>query len=153
MATWGKRAEPIYTVSSGVFNFNWDAKVQKGIAVFAVGEQATGDLPVDHVLSLRENPMVLITDQPKGITEKSSFHEHLEASLKIFSWNVVNLIVSVGDTHWTVYSFNMSYPMHRVDGDFIHDVLLTHPCGRLAPITCKSTASYELFVRSPNHTR
>jgi len=107
----------------GVFNFNWGAKVKKGIAVFAVGEQATGDLPVDHVLSLRENPMVLITDQPKGITEKSSFHEHLEASLKIFSWNVVNLIVSVGDTHWTVYSFNMSYPMHRVDGDFGHDVL------------------------------
>lgn len=109
--------------SFSFFNFNWGAKVKKGIAVFAVGEQASGDLPVDHVLSLRENPMVLVTDQPNGVTEKSSFHEHLEASLKLFSWNVVNLIVSVGDMHWTVYSFNMSYPMHRIDGDFSHDVL------------------------------
>ena len=106
-----------------LFRFNFGKKVKKGIAIIQTGEGKTGDLPVDHVLSLRENPMILITDQPQQITEKSAFKEHLEASLPIFSWNITNLVVSVGKTHWTVYSFNMSYPMHHIDGDFEKDVL------------------------------
>jgi len=126
------------------FNFNWGKKVKKGIAIIAVGEGKTKDLPVDHVTSLRENPMVLITDQPEQILEKSTFKDHLEASLPIFSWNIVNLIVSVGPEYWTVYSFNMSYPMHKIDGDFKKDVLYALVPKIYAPVVPPRISDFEI---------
>ncbi|PIZ81141.1 MAG: hypothetical protein COY02_03080 [Parcubacteria group bacterium CG_4_10_14_0_2_um_filter_41_6] len=126
------------------FAFDFGKKVKKGIAIIQTGEGETGDLPVDHVLSLRENPMILITDQPDEITEKSAFKEHLEASLPIFSWNITNLIVSVSKTHWTVYSFNMSYPMHRIDGDFNKDILHALVPKIYAPVIPPRISDFEI---------
>lgn len=128
----------------GWFNFDWGKKIKKGISVIIVGEGETGDLPVDHVMSLRDNPMVLITDQPQGISTKSSFHNHLEASLDIFSWNVVNLIVSVGQEYWTVYSFNMSYPMYKIETDFKENVLHALVPKIYAPVVPPKVSDFEV---------
>jgi|TARA_B100001971_G_C18252860_1_gene579679 hypothetical protein len=128
----------------GWFNFNWGKKVKKGIAVIVIGEGETGDLPVDHVMSLRDNPMILITDQPQQISTESTFKEHLEASLNIFSWNIVNLVVSVGKEYWTVYSFNMSYPMHRIEGNFKQDVLHALVPKIYAPVVPPRISDFEI---------
>jgi len=128
----------------GWFNFNWSKKVKKGIVIIAIGEGKTGDLSVDHVISLRENPMVLITDQPEQITQECTFNDHLESSLPIFSWNIVNLIVSVGLEYWTVYSFNMSYPTHKIDGDFNKDVLHTLIPKIYAPVIPPKISDFDI---------
>lgn len=129
-----------------IFKFNFGKKVKKGIAVISIGDGETGNLPVDHVLSLRHNPLILIIDQPKGITEKSSFKEHLEASLPIFSWNISNIIISVGDQFWTVYSFNMSYPIHWLDGNFEQDVLHALVPKIFAPVIPPKIEEFEVRI-------
>ncbi len=128
----------------GLFKFDFGKKVKKGIAIISVGEGETGDLPVDHVLSLRENPMVLIIDKPIGISKESSFKEHLEASLPVFSWNIVNLIISVGKNFWTVYSFNMSYPAHSFDRDFKKNVLHSLVPKIYAPVVPPRIGDFEI---------
>jgi len=121
--SFGMTLKNLFSGKFEFFKFDFGKKVKKGVSLIMIGEGETGDLPVDHVLSLRENPMILICKAPLGITKKSSLQDHISASLPIFSWNLVNLIISVGDENWTVYSYNMSYPTYDKKGDFKKDVL------------------------------
>lgn len=98
-------------------------KVKKGIAIIAVGEGKTGNLPMDNTMSFRENPVITIVEKPKEITASSNFNEHMETALKLFAWNMSNLIISVSKNEWVVYTFNGSYPTHQLDKNFKRDVL------------------------------
>lgn len=107
----------------GQFKIKGGKRVRKGVAIIATGEGAAGNLPMDNTISFKENPIITILNKPENISKSSSFQEHMEAALKMFSWNMTNLVISVGDSDWTVYSFNGSYPTYEENEKFKDNIL------------------------------
>lgn len=105
------------------FSMSLGKKIRRGIAVIATGEGVTGNLPMDLTTSFKENPVITIIDRPEEVDEQSGYIEHMEAALKQFAWHMTNLVISVTDKQWTIYSFNGSYPTYDLAAGFTDGVM------------------------------
>jgi len=103
--------------------FVFGKKIRRGIAIINLGEGKEGNLPIDCTISFKENPIVTILQKNDNLNENSSFSEHMEKALNLFTWNMTNLAVCVDKNSWMIYSFNLSYPNFLIDGDFEKNVL------------------------------
>ncbi len=123
-------------------------KIKKGIVVVATGEGQTGDLPMDRTLSFKENPIVTIVDRPAEISEKSDYKQHMDAALKLFTWHMTNLIISVAKNNWTIYSFNGSFPTYNKKEEFLPAVLNNLIPKIAAPVTPPRVSDFEIRMGS-----
>ena len=98
--------------------FVFGKKIRRGIAIINLGEGKEGNLPIDHTTSFKENPIITILRKNDKINESSSFQEHMENALNLFTWNMTNLAVCIDKNSWTIYSFNLSYPNFAISEDF-----------------------------------
>ncbi len=81
-------------------------KLREGIVVIAPGDLATGDLPVDHVTNLRRATVVGIVDGPCPATSEKDSQDKLNSIVKMLAWNIVQVVIYVDDTVWTVCTMN-----------------------------------------------
>ena len=81
-------------------------KLREGIVVIAPGDLETGNLPVDHVTNLRRATVVGIVDGPCPATSEKDSQDKLNSIVKMLAWNIVQVVIYVDDTVWTVCTMN-----------------------------------------------
>lgn len=98
-------------------------KIKKGISVVVLGEQDEDSLPMQYIYSFKDNSIITILDFPQNITEKSSFHDHFDTALSLFTHNMTNIVLGVNKEQWLLYNFNASHPIFQINNNFKEDVL------------------------------
>lgn len=98
-------------------------KIKKGVAIIVEGESETKNLAMRHLINLRENPIITILSEPKGINKNSSYLQHMNASLDIFAYHMTNLAIIVNSSDWAIYSLNGSHPYFSKTNSFKECVL------------------------------
>lgn len=98
-------------------------KIKKGISVIVLGEQKEEDLPMQYIYSFKDNSIITILDFPKNINKNSTFHEHFDTALSLFTHNMTNIVLGVNKENWLLYNFNASHPVFPIDRDFKENVL------------------------------
>lgn len=123
-------------------------KIKKGVSVFVMGEQKTEDLQMQYIYSFKDNSIISIFDFPKNISEKSTFHEHFDTALNLFTHHMTNIVIGVTKDKWILYNFNASHPIFSIEKDFKNNVLKALIPKIVAPIR-----PYKLseFVISNDH--
>ncbi|MDX9913989.1 MAG: hypothetical protein RBS77_05420 [Candidatus Moranbacteria bacterium] len=117
----GREMSPYHFSVKYFLDFVFGRKIKRGIAMIMLGSGKEYSLPMDYVTSFKDNPIVTILD--KRIKDDSNFSSHMEEALNLFSWNMTNLVVTVDDRTWTVYSFNLSNPVYELSNDFEHNII------------------------------
>lgn len=141
----------IQNFSTGKFEFfhvNLKPKVKQGIATIAIGNFDKGKLPIDFTLSLRHNPIVSIVKKTEAMELISEFDDHLENALNLFAWTMSNLIITVGQDSWTLYSYNASHPTFKFDDNFEINILNTLIPKIYAPVQPPKLADFEIRENS-----
>lgn len=98
-------------------------RIKQGISVVTVGENPIGFLPMERTSSFSECSIVSILPMPESISEESSFFEHFDTAMALFSYHMTNIVLAVGDKDWLLYNFNASHPRFPIDGNFRGAVL------------------------------
>lgn len=99
-------------------------RIKAGISVIALGEQTTGNLPMDNTSSFRKSSVISILDKPEHINTKTGFHEHFNTAMNLFAYHMTNIVLAVDKEEWLIYNFNASHPLFRLnDGAFKQHVL------------------------------
>ncbi|MBC8465104.1 MAG: hypothetical protein H8D63_01915 [Parcubacteria group bacterium] len=99
-------------------------RIKAGISIIALGEQATGNLPMDNTSSFRKSSVISILDKPKHINRQSGFHDHFNTAMKLFAYHMTNIVLAVDKKEWIIYNFNASHPIFDLnDGKFKEHVL------------------------------
>lgn len=80
-------------------------KIKKGIVVIALGAGKTGNLPIDHTISVKENCIVTIFDMPPQIDTESNFQSHFEIATNLFAYHMTNIAICVNEVSWIYYGF------------------------------------------------
>jgi hypothetical protein len=81
-------------------------KLREGLVVIAAGDLATGDLPVDHVANLRSATIVGVVDGPCPAEREEGLQEKLNSVVKTLAWSIVQVVIFVDDSAWTVCTMN-----------------------------------------------
>jgi len=105
------------------FFINFGKKVRENTVLVSTGKYKSGNLAMDHTMSLKRNPIVSITERSKNINDHSSYNDHLDEGLDLFSSEMCNLAVTVSDRDWLIYSYNGSYPSYDLEENFRKNVL------------------------------
>jgi hypothetical protein len=99
-------------------------RIKAGISIVALGEQATGNLPMDNTSSFRKSSVISILDKPKHINKQSGFHDHFNTAMELFAYHMTNIVLAVDEKEWLIYNFNASHPIFEFnDGEFKNHVL------------------------------
>jgi hypothetical protein len=120
----------IFSVPSGIY-INFGAiknllrreRIKSGISVVALGENETGNLPMDKTSSFTKSSVVTILDWPEGVKEDADFQEHFDVAMNFFAHHMTNIVIAVNDNKWLLYNFNASHPIYSRTGDFDKHVL------------------------------
>lgn len=102
---------------------NGREKVQKGIITFVAGEREGMDLPIRHVMTSTDNPIVTIIDMPDEVKNCSSYKKQMEIGLNLFTWHMCQVVICVDKYSWMVYSFNGFSKSYKRNAKFESDVL------------------------------
>lgn len=113
----------IFSGRKSFLKIKWGKKVKKGVVIIMCGEGKEGNLPIDNTIGFKYNPIITILNQPNKVNPNSSFYEHMNMALDLFAWNMTNILITVSDEDWTVYSFNASYPTYSLNKNFNDAVL------------------------------
>ncbi|NTV22158.1 MAG: hypothetical protein HGB03_01135 [Candidatus Yonathbacteria bacterium] len=98
-------------------------RIKAGISVIALGEQATGNLPMDNTSSFRRSSVITILDRPDNIKKETAFQEHFDTAMHLFAYHMTNIVLAVDEKEWIVYNFNASHPVYQIDDTFKEHVL------------------------------
>ncbi len=98
-------------------------RIRKGISVIALGENDTGNLPVDNTSSFQESSVITILDRPSNITNESNFYDHFNTAMNLFAYNMTNIVIVVDADQWILYNFNASHPTYEINKNFKQNVL------------------------------
>lgn len=112
-----------YVSFSNFFNFCFSKKINKNIAIFVLGDNRNSNLPINLVSNLKDNPIITVVDSQNIHAESWSFNNHMDYALKLFSYYMTNLAISVNEKKWTIYSFNLSHPEYNFDENFSYNIL------------------------------
>lgn len=107
----------------GSFFNKFGKKIKKGVAIIVEGESKTRNLAMAKLINLRENPIITIVQEPRDINKNSSYQEHMNASLNLFSYHMTNLAIIVNNSEWAIYSLNGSHPYFFKIKNFNQSVL------------------------------
>ncbi|PCI28310.1 hypothetical protein COB52_03865 [Candidatus Kaiserbacteria bacterium] len=100
-------------------------RMQKDIAVIALGSHSPGKLPVDSTSSFRKSSIVTVVDRPENISSSSSFSEHFDTAMDMFAYHMTNVIIAVSkEGEWTLYNFNAAHPTYSSSDEDMSDGVL-----------------------------
>lgn len=99
-------------------------RIKRGISVIALGEQKSGNLPMDHTSSFTESSVITILDWPENLRENADFYTHFDTALRLFAYHMTNIVIAVGDETWLLYNFNASHPIYRLDRNDFDQIIL-----------------------------
>ena len=106
---------------------NSKEKVRKGIVTFVVGEREGMDLPIRHVMTSTDNPIVTIIDMPdevrEGLSSGFSYKKHMDIGLNLFTWHMCQVAICVDKNSWIIYSFNGFSEFYKRNTGFEGNVL------------------------------
>ena len=89
-------------------------RVRKGVSVIALGENKSGNLPMDYTMSFRSTSVITILDMPPNIRTETEFHEHFDTAMQLFTYHMSNIVIIVGKDTWILYNFNASHPTYSL---------------------------------------
>ena len=112
-----------YIPLSSIPRFLKRTRVKKGISIVALGEQVSGDLPMEYIYNFKDNSVINVIDFPDGITADTDFQKHFDTAMGFFSHHMANIILAVDAKRWLVYNFNASHPIYDLTKDFSKNVL------------------------------
>ncbi|MEN9614450.1 MAG: hypothetical protein RLZZ347_757 [Candidatus Parcubacteria bacterium] len=98
-------------------------RLKRGISIVVLGDQPTGNLPMEYIYSFKDNSVINIVDFPKHINSTSDFESHFDTAMGMFSYHMANIILAVDDTKWMLYNFNASHPIYPIDNTIKEHVL------------------------------
>jgi len=119
-------------------------KLQEDLIIIAAGELATGNLPVDHVQSLRTTTIVGIVDGPCPAVEETADQEKLDRIVQTLSWSIVQVAIYVDADHWTITTMNGAVIPCPQRGSFAQDVLNVLVPKLAAPVVPPRAADFDL---------
>lgn len=115
--------ENVLTLST-IRHMKFGKKIKKGISVLALGEHETGNLPMDNTMSFSETSVVSIVDRPENINTDSTFQEHFDTAMNLFTHHMTNIAIAVDNEKWILYNFNASHPTFKIDSPNFKKYLL-----------------------------
>lgn len=122
-----------FNINAIKFLFN-RTKVKKGISIIVLGEQESDNLPMKFIYNFKDNSVITILDFPETISEKSSFHDHFDTALSLFTHHMTNIVIGVNDKDWLLYNFNASHPIFPINKNLKENVLKALVPKIVAPI-------------------
>ncbi len=112
-----------FIIQEDFLRTKWGRKVKAGIGIISIGEGETNNLPVDNKMSLRSNPVICIIDNPFMQRFAVSYLDKMQTGLRLFTWHVCNIIITVDREKWTIYSHNGSCRSYSLQSDFSYNIL------------------------------
>jgi hypothetical protein len=81
-------------------------KVKPGIVIIEEGDGKNGNLAIDRVSGLYQNPIIGINDGEPPIPEQANLQETLDSIVGVLAWNLAHVPVFVEDDRWTICTMN-----------------------------------------------
>jgi len=81
-------------------------KVKPGIVIIEEGEGKNGNLAIDRVSGLYQNPIIGINDGEPPIPEQANLQETLDSIVGVLAWNLAHVPVFVEHDRWTICTMN-----------------------------------------------
>jgi hypothetical protein len=117
-------------------------KLQDGMVIIAAGEMETGRLPVNFVGNLRRTTIVGIVDAPCPAGAGQANQEKLDSIVQELSWNIVQVVLFVEETQWTICTMNGAIIPCRIGEGFADDVEKTLISKVAAPVVPPHAADF-----------
>ena len=113
--------------------------IKKGIHIIVLGEQEEDNMPVECLISYRDNLILTVIDDNKYVEEgypKKEFSNQADYGLGLITWHFSNFVVGVGKDHWIPYGSTGLNDVYPIDftGSFKVDILKTLISKLFAPI-------------------
>jgi hypothetical protein len=83
-----------------------DHKVRPNIVIIEEGIAEDGNLGIDHVSGLYQNPIIGINDGKPPIPDNADLQETLDSIVSVLAWNLAHVPVFVEDDSWTICTMN-----------------------------------------------
>ncbi len=83
-----------------------DKKVKPNIVIIEEGDAEDGNLGIDHVSGLYQNPIIGINDGKPPIPDNADLQETLDSIVSVLAWNLAHVPVFVEDDKWTICTMN-----------------------------------------------
>lgn len=99
-------------------------KIREGVSVIALGEQETGNMPMDFTMSFRKTSVIYILEMPDHINIESDFQSHFNTAFDLFTHHMANIVIAVDKEEWLVYNFNASHTRYPINTPFFDKYLL-----------------------------
>jgi len=87
---------------------NEKGKVKPGILVFEQGEGKDGDLAINNVSTLYNNPIAGIFEGNLEIPENPTLQETLDSIVSVLAWNLTHVPLFIDNEEWTICTMNGS---------------------------------------------
>jgi hypothetical protein len=81
-------------------------KVKPGIVIIEEGDAKDGNLGIDYVSGLYQNPIIGINDGKPPIPDNADLQETLDSIVSVLAWNLAHVPVFVEDDRWTICTMN-----------------------------------------------
>lgn len=83
-----------------------NGRVKPGIVIIEEGEGTDGNLAIDYVSGLYQNPIIGINDGVPPIPDNATLQETLDSIVGVLAWNLVHVPLFVEDDRWTICTMN-----------------------------------------------
>jgi len=110
-----EKIDPLIPNPKALFSIKIGKKIKKGIAIIAIGENKSRNLPIDYTSSFVKNQIITIIEMPNEINSDSDFHAHFDTALKLFTKHMTHIVLAVSKTKWILYNMNASHPIYEID--------------------------------------
>lgn len=81
-------------------------RVKPGIVIIEEGVGEDGNLAIDHVTGLYQNPIIGINDGEPPIPENATLQETLDSIVGVLAWNLAHVPLFIEDNKWTICTMN-----------------------------------------------
>src|SRR3989344_2678518 len=90
-----EKIDPLIPNPKALFSIKIGKKIKKGIAIIAIGENKSRNLPIDYTSSFVKNQIITIIEMPNEINSDSDFHAHFDTALKLFTKHMTHIVLAV----------------------------------------------------------
>ncbi len=123
-------------------------RIRPGVSVVALGENKTGDLPMEKISSFVKSSIVTVIDLPLDMDNQSTFRDHFEFAMNGFAYHLTNIIIAANKNKFVVYNFNLSHPFFKIDKNFDKNILFSLIPKIASPIKPRKSSDFVITKRS-----
>ncbi|MEX1011102.1 MAG: hypothetical protein WDZ29_03495 [Balneolaceae bacterium] len=100
-----------------------EGRIKPGIVIFEQGEGRDGELGIDRVYGLYQNPVVALFESAPPIPEDPTLQETLDSIVGVLAWNLAHVPIFVESEKWTICTMNGAVIECGSDEELKKDVL------------------------------